>query len=110
VKLSGTGTLGVGTTAGREVRSQLSSCPRPILLCAKIALKMTAGVVPVPDNLPSHVSGPRRAGKMDTSLLETSSSRARRNLHRFRAGTTAGRELTAEPKIPARDLLQCADP
>jgi hypothetical protein len=55
--------VGVGTTAGREVRSQLSSCPRPILLCAKIALKMTAGVVPVPDNLPSHVDVGTTAGR-----------------------------------------------
>jgi hypothetical protein len=50
------------------------------------------------------MSGPRRAGKMDTSLPETSSSRARRNLHRFRAGTTAGREIRVEAKIPARDF------
>ena len=40
---AGSTPVGVGTTAGREVRSQLSPCPKPILLYAKIALKMKAG-------------------------------------------------------------------
>jgi hypothetical protein len=34
------------------------------------------------------------------------SSRARRNLHRFRAGTTAGREIGDRAKIPARDYAR----
>jgi hypothetical protein len=36
------------------------------------------------------------------------SSRARRNLHRFRAGTTAGREIGDRAKIPARDYARIA--
>jgi hypothetical protein len=33
-------------------------------------------------------------------------SRARRNLHRFRVGTTAGREIGDRAKIPARDYAR----
>jgi mono/diheme cytochrome c family protein len=47
-----------------------------------------------------------RAGAAGEGRTCGLSSRARQNLHRFRAGTTAGREIGDRAKIPARDYAR----